>query len=441
MFAATINGDGVLRIRVTAAAADNTLARVVRLVEEAQEPKAPTERCIDRFSRYYTPCVVAVAVLAACAPPLLAGASWTVWAYRGLALLLIGCPCALVISTPAAIAAALSAGARQGLLIKGGATLETLGRLTDIAFDKTGTLTEGRPRVTDLIGFGRTRSQALAMAASLECGSNHPIARAVLDQAEREKSLVLPVVEGKILAGKGVEGRFGGRSLFLGSAKAGAERAPLTDEQARAAAAFGAEGKTVSVLLEEGVVVGVLAVRDEPRADARSGLEALRASGLTPVMLTGDNAVTANAIAAHLGVAAHAELLPEDKLTIVRRMQASGRRVGKVGDGVNEAPALAAADVGIAMGGGTDVALEAADASALHGRVLDVARMVELSRAAMGNIHQNITIALGLKAVFLVTTLAGVTGLWPAVLADTGAAVLVTANANAMRLLRWRAST
>jgi Cd2+/Zn2+-exporting ATPase len=277
------------------------------------------------------------------------------------------------------------------------------------------------------------------MAASLESGSNHPIARAVLDQAEREKTLVLPAVDGRILAGKGVEGRFGGRRLFLGSVRAAAERAPLTDEQARATAALNAEGKTVSVLLEEGAVVGVLAVRDEPRADARSGLDALRASGLTPVMLTGDDAVTAKAIASDLGVEAHAELLPEDKLTIVRRLQSTGRRVGKVGDGVNDAPALAAADVGIAMGGGTDVALEAADAAALHGRVLDVARMIELSRAAMRNIRQNITIALGLKAVFLVTTLAGVTGLWPAVLADTGATVLVTANA--MRLLRWRATT
>ena len=361
------------------------------------------------------------------------------WAYRGLVLLLIGCPCALVISTPAAIAAALSAGARQGLLIKGGAALETLGRLTDIAFDKTGTLTEGRPRVTDVIGFDRTRSQVLAMAAALESGSSHPIARAVLDRAEKERTLVLPAVEGKTLAGKGVEGRFGGRRLFLGSARAAAERAPLTAGQARAVAALNADGKTVSVLLEECVVVGVLAVRDEPRADARSGLSALRASGLTPVMLTGDNAITATAIAADLGVEAHAELLPEDKLRIVRRLQSTGRRVGKVGDGINDAPALVAADVGIAMGGGTDAALEAADAAAPHGRVLDVARMVQLSRAAMRNIQQNIAIALGLKAVFLVTTLAGVTGLWPAVLADTGATVLVTANA--MRLLRWRPST
>jgi Cd2+/Zn2+-exporting ATPase len=439
VFAGTINGDGVLRIRVTAAAADNTLARVVRLVEEAQETKAPTERFIDRFARVYTPCVVAAAILAASAPPLLAGASWGVWAYHGLALLLIGCPCALVISTPAAIAAALSAGARQGLLIKGGAALETLGRLTDIAFDKTGTLTEGRPRVTDVIGFDRTRSQVLAMAAALESGSSHPIARAVLDRAEKERTLVLPAVEGKTLAGKGVEGRFGGRRLFLGSARAAAERAPLMAGQARAIAALNADGKTVSVLLEECVVVGVLAVRDEPRADARSGLAALRASGLTPVMLTCDNAITAKAIAADLGVEAHAELLPEDKLRIVRRLQSTGRRVGKVGDGINDAPALVAADVGIAMGGGTDAALEAAVAAAPHGRVMDVARMVQLSRAAMRNIQQNIAIALGLKAVFLVTTLAGVTGLWPAVLADTGATVLVTANA--MRLLRWRPST
>ena len=434
VFAGTINTDGTLRVRVTAEAEDNTIARVVRLVEEAQEAKAPTERFIDRFSRYYTPAVLVVGALVAILPPLLVGEPWGEWVYKGLAVLLIGCPCALVISTPAAIAAGLAAGARRGLLIKGGAVLETLGKVTAVALDKTGTLTDGRPRVTDVVGFGEASERdVLEDAAALDATSSHPIAKAIVGRAQAEGIEVVSAVGVMALGGKGVKGRFRRRGLWLGSPKAAAAIAPLPAEAEARIAALQEEGKTVSVLLVNDRPVGLIAMRDEPRADALEGLKALKARGIKPIMLTGDNARTAAAIAHTLEVEPRADLLPQDKLRIVNELKAQGQVVAKVGDGINDAPALAAADVGIAMGGGTDVALETADGAVLHGRVLDIARMVRLSRDTMTNIHQNITVALGLKAVFLVTTILGITGLWPAILADTGATVLVTANA--MRLL------
>jgi len=433
VFAGTINGDGALRVSVTAAAQDNTIARIVRLVEEAQESKAPTERFIDRFSRYYTPAVLVVGALVAVLPPLVFGESWGEWIYKALAILLIGCPCALVISTPAAIAAGLSAGARRGLLMKGGAVLENIGKITIAAFDKTGTLTEGKPKVTDVIPFGRSEHEVLSLAAALETGSSHPLALAILARAAEAQVPVLQAENSGAVGGKGVTGNIGGVSLFLGSARAAGEKAPLTPEQTASITALNEEGKTVSVLLANGQVAGMIAMRDEARADAKDGLDALRTAGVAALMVTGDNHRTAQAIASVLGIEPRAELLPQDKQAIIRELQANGQVVAKVGDGINDAPALAAADIGIAMGGGTDVALETADAAVLHGRVLDIARMVRLSRDTMANIRQNISIALGLKAVFLVTTILGVTGLWPAILADTGATVLVTANA--MRLL------
>ncbi|MBB1247533.1 heavy metal translocating P-type ATPase [Rhizobium sp. G21] len=440
VFAGTINGEAVLRIRVTAAAADNTIARVVRLVEEAQESKSPTERFIDRFSRYYTPGVLAVGALVAVAPPLVSGASWSEWIYKGLAVLLIGCPCALVISTPAAIAASLSAGARRGLLIKGGAVLEGLGKLTAVAFDKTGTLTEGRPVVTDVVALGRSQNEVLGFAAALETGSSHPLALAILTAA-KEAGVATPLAsDARAIGGKGVSAVVSGEIVFLGSPQAARELAVLSSELESRVRALNDEGKTVSVLVAGSDAIGALAMRDEPRPDARAGLTALGDLGVRTVMLTGDNSRTAQAIGAQLGMDdVRAELLPEDKQAIVNRLKAEGLVVGKVGDGINDAPALAAADIGIGMGGGTDVALETADAAVLHGRVGDIAEMILLSKRTMRNIAQNIAIALGLKAFFLVTTVIGVTGLWPAILADTGATVLVTINA--LRLLAPRSQT
>ncbi|WLS04398.1 heavy metal translocating P-type ATPase [Shinella oryzae] len=434
VFAGTVNGDAALRIRVTAAAADNTIARVIKLVEEAQESKAPTERFIDRFSKYYTPGVVVVAALVSIIPPLAFGGVWSEWVYKGLAVLLIGCPCALVISTPAAIAAALSAGARRGLLMKGGAVLEGLGKLTAIAFDKTGTLTEGKPVVTDVVAFSSPAEEVLRLAAALEAGSSHPLALAILAKAAGDGILAPAATGSRALGGKGVAATVEGRDVFLGSPKAAAEHVALSEEVQAATVALNDDGKTVSMLIVDGVLAGAIAMRDEPRADAAAGLKALKDLGIKTVMLTGDNARTAKAVGAQLGIEVRAELMPEDKQRIVGELQREGFVVGKIGDGINDAPALAAADVGIAMGGGTDVALETADAAILHGRVADVTLMTDLSKRTMRNIVENIVLSLGLKGVFLVTTIIGITGLWPAILADTGATVLVTLNA--LRLLR-----
>lgn len=438
VFAGTVNLDAALRVAVTSAAADNTIARVVRLVEQAQEAKAPTQRFIDRFSRYYTPAVLVLGLLVALLPPLLTGGSWHEWTYKGLAILLIGCPCALVISTPAAIAAGLSAGARHGLLIKGGSVLEVLGRVTTVALDKTGTLTEGKPKVTDVIGIDREQPEVIRFAGALETGSSHPLAKAILAFAS-EQGIALPPATGiAAVGGKGMTGTVSGKNVFLGSPSAAKGYGANLDGVQAQVAELNAQGKTVAVLVVESGTAGLVAMRDEPRTDARAGLEELKARGINAIMLTGDNRQTAEAVGRTLGIDVKAEMLPADKLAHVEALRRQGQVVAKVGDGINDAPALAAADVGIAMGGGTDVALETGDAAILHGRVLDVAHMIDLSRRTMANIWQNIAVALGLKVVLLVTTIAGLTGLWPAILADTGATVLVTMNA--LRLLAWNAA-
>ena len=273
----------------------------------------------------------------------------------------------------------------------------------------------------------------MALAAALEAGSSHPLAKAILARAAAAGISAKPASNAAAIGGKGVTGTVDGAALFLGSPLAAAERGLLTNVQLQEIAALNDDGKSVAVLLADNTVAGIIAMRDEARADAKAGIDALAAQGITAVMLTGDNKRTAAAIAKTMGMEARAELLPEDKQRIIHELKAQGGIVAKVGDGINDAPALAAADVGIAMGGSTDVALETADAAILHGRVTDVAAMVGLSRQAMANIRQNIGISLGLKAVFLVTTIAGITGLWPAILADTGATVLGTLNA--LRLL------
>jgi Cd2+/Zn2+-exporting ATPase len=430
VYAGTINTDGVLRVEVTAAAKDNTIARIVRLVEEAQESKAPTERFIDRFSRVYTPAVLLVGALVAVVPPLLFGAGWDEWIYKGLALLLIGCPCALVISTPAAIAAGLASGARQGLLMKGGAVLEQLARIDRVAFDKTGTLTLGRPVVSEIVPLGsETEAEILALAAALETGSSHPLAKAILARAAEAGATVPEAASVKVVAGRGVEGELNGRRLFLGTAAAGEGREALDASALARADTLAAAGDSVSVLVADGAALALVAVRDGARPDAAEGLATLKALGVSAIMLTGDNVRAAERVGRDMGIEVRAELLPADKQRIVTELRTAGFHVAKVGDGINDAPALAAADVGIAMGGGTDVALETADAAVLNSRIGDVARLIRLARRVMNKIHQNIAIALGLKAVFLVTTLLGITGLWPAILADTGATVLVTINA------------
>lgn len=436
VFAGSINQDATLRIRVTTDTANNTIARIARLVEEAQERKSPTQRFINRFSRIYTPIIFAVGLAVAGLPPLFGG-DWATWIYRGLAVLLIGCPCALVISTPAAIASGIASGARRGLLLKGGAALEKLSVITTIAFDKTGTLTTDLPSVTDIRAFSGTEADVLAMAAAVEASSSHPLAKAIVETARSKGVEVRNADDAVAIPGKGVGGSLDGTSIFLGSAKAVAEQTPLSQEQTDYVESLYGQGKTVVVLTISGAISGAIGLRDELKDDAVQGIARLREAGIESLMLTGDNKSTATAIAAQLGMKSRSELLPQDKMEIVTTLQKQGKIVAKVGDGINDAPALAASDVGIAMaggpGGGTDIALETGDAVILQGRVTDVAAMIDLARRTMRNIHQNLFIALGLKAVFLITTIIGITGLWPAIMADTGATILVTANA--LRLL------
>ncbi|MBU8547217.1 heavy metal translocating P-type ATPase [Roseomonas sp. F4] len=436
VIAGSINADGVLRVRVTRAASDNTIARIIRMVEEAAASRAPTQRFIERFSEWWTPGAMIVSALVILLPPFLFGWDWGTSVYRGLAVLLIACPCALVISVPAAMASGLSAGARRGLLVKGGAALEAIGAARTVAFDKTGTLTEGHPRVTEILPApGQMEQQVLELAASVEQGSAHPLAKAVLAEASA-RSLTLPTATDlAAIPGKAVTAMIGGRRISVGSPRhareAGAQLGILEMRLAR----LESQGKTVAVVLADGTTLGLIALRDEPRVDAKEGIAALSTLGVRSVMLTGDNRRTGEAIAVSLGLDVKAELLPDDKLREIGRLMEGGPVV-MVGDGINDAPALAAASVGVAMGGGTDVALESADAAVLKDRVTGVAELVSLSRATMANVKQNVAVAVGLKGVFLVTTLIGLTGLWPAILADTGATVLVTLNA--LRLLRWR---
>ncbi|WP_299314485.1 cation-translocating P-type ATPase, partial [uncultured Halomonas sp.] len=389
VFAGTVNLDAVLDVEVTRGAEDNTIARVIRLVEEAQAAKAPVARFIDRFARYYMPVVVGLALLMAVVPPLVSTMAWSESVYRALALLLIACPCALVISTPAAIAAGLSAGARRGLLIKGGAVLEQLGKLRTVALDKTGTLTAGAPRVTDVEGWtgDQDASEVLRLAAALERDSSHPIATAILAQA-RQQGLAIPQASaGHALSGRGVAGQVEGRELSLVSPRHLTEQAALDDGLSARIAKLEHAGKSLAVLVEGERPLGLIAVRDEPRDDAREGLAALSRLGVQAVMLSGDNVRTAAAIGESLGIEAHGELMPEDKARRVVEWQTAGRGpIGKVGDGINDAPALAAADVGIAMGGGTDVALETADAALLKNRVTGIAELIDLSRATLRNV-------------------------------------------------------
>ncbi len=439
VYAGSINANGELRIEITRTAADNTIARIIHMVEEAQASKAPTARFIDEFSRWYTPAAMVVSALIIVVPPALLGADWFTWIYRGLAVLLIACPCALVISTPAAIASGLASGARRGLLIKGGAALETIGKVKTVAFDKTGTLTVGKPQVTDVVALTGAEDDVLAKAAAVEQTSSHPLGEGIV-AAAKMRALAIPQIFGGSVAmpGKGVTGRLRSGFVSVGSPRLATEQGELADAVLQLIMTLEKEGKTVVVVSHNKTPIGLIALRDEPRQDAAEGLRRLRSLDIRPVMLTGDNTCTATAIGNALGVEARAELLPDAKLEVISDLKRAGP-VAMVGDGINDAPALATASVGIAMGGGTDVALETADAALLKNRVNGVAEMVTLSRATLVNIWQNIAVALGLKGVFLVTTLSGATPLWMAILADTGATVLVTANA--LRLLRFRSDT
>ncbi|CAJ1915176.1 MULTISPECIES: zinc/cadmium/mercury/lead-transporting ATPase [Aeromonas] len=435
--AGSLAADRVLRLEVVSEPGNNAIDRILHLIEEAESQRAPIERFIDRFSRWYTPAMMLVALLVVLVPPLAFGQSWDEWIYRGLALLLIGCPCALVISTPAAVTSALAAATRQGALIKGGAALERLAHIDTVAFDKTGTLTLGKPQLTELVSLnGQPETELLALAAAIEQGSHHPLARAVVANATEQGLTLAEARDLRTLPGMGVEGRINGELWQL---LAPSRVAALNMEQQTRIGSLERQGKTVVVLCQssgdQALPVALLALRDQIRPEAATALQELNRLGLNSIMLTGDNSNAAEAIATELGMGWRAGLLPENKVEEIAKL-ASTRKVAMIGDGINDAPAMKRASIGIAMGGGTDVALETADAALTHNQLGGIAAMIRLSRAALANIHQNIALALGLKAIFLVTSLLGITGLWIAVLADTGATALVTANA--LRLLRKR---
>lgn len=428
--------DRLVQLTVISEPGDSAIDRILKLIEEAEERRAPIERFIDRFSRIYTPAIMVVALLVAIVPPLFFASAWLPWIYKGLTLLLIGCPCALVISTPAAITSGLAVAARRGALIKGGAALEQLGQVRQVAFDKTGTLTVGQPQVTSVIATAENDDNALlALAAAVEQGSSHPLAQAIVREAQR-RQLSIPLASGqralasgqRALAGSGIEAEVNGsRILICAASKAAPAEYEAQIQQLESA------GQTVVLVMRGETLLGILALRDTLRDDARQAVDALHQLGVQGVILTGDNPRAAAAIASELGLEFRAGLLPADKVEAVMALNADAP-LAMVGDGINDAPAMKAATIGIAMGSGTDVALETADAALTHNRLTGLAQMISLARATHANIRQNIAIALGLKGIFLVTTLLGLTGLWLAVLADTGATVLVTANA--LRLLR-----
>ncbi|QJP12119.1 MULTISPECIES: heavy metal translocating P-type ATPase [Pseudomonas] len=439
LFAGTINGESALEYRVTRVADDSTLARIIHAVEEAQGSRAPTQRFVDQFSRIYTPAVFLIAIATALLPPLFFGGAWLDWVYRALVLLVIACPCALVISTPVTIVSGLSAAARLGILIKGGVFLEMGRSLSWIALDKTGTLTEGRPRQTDFTALRETTAgDVRALAASLAARSDHPVSHAVAQAAEADDIALYSVGELTALPGRGVKGEIDGRTYHLGNHRLVEELELCSQELEARLDALEQQGKTVIVLLDSEGPLALFAVADGVKETSREAIAQLHALGVKTLMLTGDNPHTANAIGAQVGIdEALGNLLPEDKLREVKQRQEGGQRVGMVGDGINDAPALARADIGFAMGAaGTDTAIETAGVALMDDDLRKLPSFIRLSRQTHRVLIQNITLALGIKAVFLALTLAGEGTLWMAVFADMGASLLVVFNG--LRLLRHR---
>ena len=440
LYAGSINGHGALEARVTHLGRDSTLARIIHLVERAQAQRAPVQAFVDRFARLYTPLVIALAGLVAVVPPLAGAGPFSEWIYRALVLLVISCPCALVISTPVSIVSALSAAARHGVLIKGGVHLERIGHIRCVAFDKTGTLTSGRLEVKDVVPVnGGSASAVLSAAAAIEARSEHPIGRAIVRHAHAAGLAPAPASVFRALPGRGAEAQIDGQPWLLGNHRLFQERGLCTDAVHAELARAASRGQTAVVLAAGGEAVGLIAVADEVRSAARGALADLRHHGVAHLaMLTGDSDATAQAIAREVGVdEVRADLLPEHKVDAIAGLRRAHGVVAMVGDGVNDAPALAAADVGLAMGvAGSDASLETADVALMADDLAKVPFVIRLGRATLRNIKANIAVALGLKAVFLVMAVAGQATLWMAVVADMGASLIVVANG--LRLLRVR---
>jgi Cd2+/Zn2+-exporting ATPase len=467
VFAGSINGEGTLEVTVTRRAEDNTISRLVQLVAEAQENRAPVERLVDRFARIYTPSVVALAVLTAVVPPLLFGAPfWGFsegspgWLYRSLALLVVACPCALVISTPVSVVSAITNGARSGVLVKGGEVIETLARVRALALDKTGTITEGRPTVvkvrsTECLAPGSTPSdesahsdacesctELVALASAVERRSEHPLAKAIVVESERRGVAErYPAAQSvTALGGQGVTGTVAGRTVTVGSHRLFDSTVPHGAEHCRAVSAEADTGRTAMMVGAEGSFLGMIAVTDAVRRTGAQAVEELRAEGIEPVvMLTGDDDVVARAVAAEIGITeVRSGLLPGDKMDAVDELRRIHGSVAMVGDGINDAPALAAADVGIAIGaatGATTQAMETADIALMSDDLTRLPFTVRLAHATMSTIRTNIAASVLIKVLFLALVLAGMGTMWMAVLADMGTSLGVTLYG--MRLLRW----
>ena len=438
VFAGSLNQAGSIQVKVTKLVEDTTIAKIITMVEDAQEQRAPSQAFVEKFAQYYTPAVMVLAVVLAIVPPLVFGGSWDQWIYNALALLIIACPCALVISTPVSIVSAISNAAKNGVLIKGGLHLENTGALKAIAFDKTGTLTRGEPAVTDVIPLkGQSQEETLALAAGIEKYSEHPLAKAIVKDAEQKEIALTKAEDFQSVMGKGAQANVDGQAYLIGSPRFFDEMGISLAEVKEQILSLQQEGKTAMILGKENEMLAIIAVADEVRETSKEALKQLKKAGIKrTIMLTGDNEATAKAIAAQVGIDDYrAELLPEDKVAAVKELRSTYDRIGMVGDGVNDAPALATATTGIAMGGaGTDTALETADIVLMADDLSKLPFTIRLSRSALRIVKQNITFSLAIKAVATLLVFPGWLTLWLAILADVGATILVTANG--MRLLK-----
>ena len=437
VFAGTINGDGALTVEATKRAGDSTLAHIIRMVDEAQSRRAPSEQWVEKFARIYTPTVLVVALAVLLVPPLVLGGAWEVWFYRALVLLVIACPCALVISTPVSIVAALASSARHGVLVKGGLFLEIPARLKAVALDKTGTLTWGRPRVMEIVPWaGHVEREVLERAGSLEARSDHPLARAILSFAKERGVEVRPAEDFRILQGRGAAGRFEGKEYWLGSHRYLEERGQETPEIHQRLEEMSSGGRTAVVVGTADHVCGLIAIADSVRPESWKAVAALRKAGVQSiVMLTGDNRGTAAAIAQQTGIDdVRAEMLPAEKVAAIDELLLRFGAVAMIGDGVNDAPAMARATMSVAMGAaGSDAAIETADVALMSDDLSKLPWLIHHSRRTLAIIRQNIGFSLAVKAVFVALTFAGHASLWAAIAADMGASLLVIANG--LRLL------
>ncbi|ASK61228.1 heavy metal translocating P-type ATPase [Virgibacillus phasianinus] len=438
VFAGTLNEEGVLEVRVTKNVEDTTIAKIIHLVEEAQEERAHSQQFIERFAKYYTPAIMFIALLVAVIPPLFFGGIWSEWVYNGLAVLVVGCPCALVISTPVAIVTAIGNAARKGVLIKGGVHLEETGRLKVVAFDKTGTLTEGKPEVTDVLAFSNMNGkEILGHSAAIEAFSQHPLASAIIRKAEQEHIETYTAESFQSITGKGAKAIINRIVYFIGSPTLFDELTPISNNREKQIKELQKQGKTVMLVGTQDELKGIIAVADQVRAGSPSIIQKLHRLGIEKtVMLTGDNEATGKAIGNQLGLTeTKAELLPQDKLNSIKMLREKHGNVAMVGDGVNDAPALATATVGIAMGGaGTDAAIETADISLMADELEKLPYTISLSRKTLKVIKQNVTFALALKVIALLLIIPGWLTLWLAIIADMGATLIVVLNS--LRLMK-----